>query len=94
MTAATDHTAGRRSGGQAEGRQEGREERGARMATRLGSGGDKRRGTERNTAGRTGTGREEKKEYVIFKGEKREKRRRDSQKHTSACIYILLNIVA
>ena len=57
-TAATEHTAGRRSGGQAEGRQEGREERGTRMATRLGSGG----GNKEEHGSRQGSGRERKRD--------------------------------
>ena len=73
----------RASGGKA-----GREERGARMATRLGSGGG-------DHGSRQGAGRERKKERYKYLRERREKkRRRDSQKHTSVCIYISLNTVA
>ena len=82
------HGRSRRSGGQAEGRQEGREERGTRMATRLERGGG-------DHGSRQGAGRERKKEiYKYLREIRREKRRRDSQKRASVCIYILLNTVA
>ncbi len=79
QTAADSHhgTHGsRRIRGQAEGRQTGREERGARMASRLGSGGGgEQRGTEdtRQQRGNRESRQTEKKEYVIFKGDKERK---------------------
>ena len=73
--------------------------------TEQATGTGRRKGTQQDTHGshgthnrqeRTGTERadRQKKEYVIFKGERREKRRRDSQTHVNVCIYILPNIVA
>ena len=82
-----------RSGGHTEGRQARRRE-GARMATRLRSGAERR---ETDTAaGREQTeNRQTEKRYDIYLRERRRgKRRRDSQKRASVCVYILLNIVA
>ena len=79
-TAATDHTAGRRSGGQAEGRQEGREERGTRMALRLESGGG-------DHGSRQGAGRERKKEIYKYLRERREKNAAETRKSIQVCVY-------
>ena len=58
------------------------------MALRLESGGGEH-------GSRQGAGRERKKEiYKYLRERRREKRRRDSQKRASVCIYILLNIAA
>ena len=60
-TAATEHTAGRRIGGQAE--------RGTRMAARLGSGGGKHEDDTRQQAGnreRSGREQTDRKKYVIY----------------------------
>ena len=83
-TAATEHTTGSRSGGQAEGRQEGRNTDGRAPGEWW------RRGTKRRHGSRERTGREQTdgKKYVIYLRERRREKTPLRLAKACKCVYI------